>query len=95
MGFQFLSLGRVQGLVGVQVGFLLCRVEVGHLNLEVLEPLECSVGRAPSLRGLQYPHVNEYIPYLSLWVWVTSRSDFFFPYLYTFISEFYNLTFNG
>lgn len=29
------------------------------------------------LRGLQHPHVNEYISYLSLWVWVTSLSDFF------------------
>lgn len=29
------------------------------------------------LRGLRHPHVNEYIPYLSLLVWVTLLSDFF------------------
>lgn len=44
MGFQFLSLGRALGLVGFQVGFLLCRVEVGHLHLEGLEPVFMTIG---------------------------------------------------
>lgn len=44
MGFQFLSLGRAQGLVGFQVGFLLCRVEVGQLHLEGLEPVFMATG---------------------------------------------------